>query len=136
MGRFESALLLPSELNHRAHLVIALVYVRRYGTTAVRPFRLVFRRYLRARAGSTDGYHETMTVAWLRLVTAFALGVTELELPVAAARLCERYPDKHALGAYYSPGCLMSAAARAAWVEPDLAALPGPPLMLAGQGRG
>jgi len=122
---FDAATLPPERLDHRAHLVVALAYVRRHGAAVETPFKQALGRYLDAQAGGRGAYHETITLAWLRLVAAFAEEVAALPLAEAAQRLCERYADKHALAVHYSRQRLMSDEARARWVAPDVEALPG-----------
>jgi hypothetical protein len=72
--------------------------------------------------GAPEKYHETRTVAWMKIVTAartgFAGGFDEF---LAANPLLLR---RDLLSDYYSDPLLNSDQARAGWVEPDLRALP------------
>jgi hypothetical protein len=104
--------------------------VHRLGSeTALERLRVGIRR-LNERIGvvnsETSGYHETITVAYVRFIAqflascpremAFDRRVDELLRSTVAQRdflLC-----------YYSREVLMSPRARAEWVEPDLAPLP------------
>jgi len=72
----------------------------------------------------TQGYHETMTMAWLRLV---ACVLDEYGPEPTGEAFCEAHPElsqKKTLRLFYSRERFMSAAARAAFVEPDLVPLP------------
>jgi hypothetical protein len=125
LRRFADGTLPPSEFGHRAHLVIALSHARSFGDDALVILRAALREYLMRHAGDTRAYHETMTAAWLRLIDVFDRPHRTLALVEAAARLVARFPDKHALAAHYTTERLMSDAARARWLDPDLAPLPG-----------
>jgi hypothetical protein len=74
-------------------------------------------------------YHETVTVAFTRLVSARLVAG---ETWSGFAQRIDDLLDRNApiLLRYYSPGVLNSDAARAGFVEPDLDALP--PLAAAG----
>src|SRR5262249_7843776 len=73
----------------------------------------------------TGGYHETMTLFWIAMVRNFLRDVTANENSVTNLfnRFIEVYDRKELLFEYYSRERLVSAEARAAWVEPDLRAL-------------
>jgi len=74
----------------------------------------------------TNGYHATITEASLRGAAAH---LREGELaPVLATLLASPMGQSRWLLAYWSEDRLMSVTARRGWVEPDLAALPFPPL--------
>ena len=66
---FEQATFPLAEWNHAAHLVTGLVYVRRYGREgALTRMREGLQRYVKAVGGNPDGYHETVTRAWIELL--------------------------------------------------------------------
>ncbi len=72
------------------------------------------------------GYHETLTLFWVRMVSHY-LSVTEekssiLEATEAAKlnAISRTYSDKYLPFEYYSRDLLMSWEARTKWVEPDL----------------
>ena len=115
---------LPNELfHHRDHLRLAWIYLQRYGGPDA-PVRIgeSIRRYA-AQHGKADKYHETVTVAWLRLVAGSAdrSGAASLEDLLAA---CPELLDKNTLHRYYSPQLLASEFARLQFVPPDRHALP------------
>ena len=115
---FESCQLPYERWTHRAHLAIAADYLRRYSLhEATGRIRSGIRRYNESRGDGT-GYHETITLVFVRLVAR------ELDrLPPAgpaeiANELAGRFKGAAVL-VYYSPERLWSAAARAGWIEPD-----------------
>src|SRR5262249_43128955 len=66
--RFADGTLPPSALDHRAHLTVALDYVRRLGPDAALATLRPGLQALAARAGRPEKYHETRTQAWVALV--------------------------------------------------------------------
>jgi hypothetical protein len=121
LARFE-ATSLPA-FDHRDHVRMAYAYARRDGAEhAVARAREGLRR-LTAAAGAPDRYHDTLTIAWARVVAHHAVaggGRGFDAFLVDHPRLLER----DLLLAHYSRERLFSDAARAAFVEPDLLALP------------
>lgn len=72
----------------------------------------------------TAGYHETMTLAWLRLVEMVLL---EYGPEPTGEAFCEAHPEllqKKTLRLFYSRERFMSSEAKVRFVEPDLAPLP------------
>jgi hypothetical protein len=120
MDDFEACRVDPHGFHHAEHIRIAWIFLRTYPyAEAERRMREGLRR-LTAHVGATRKYHETMTIAWTRLVaSAIALS------PDAAtfddfARRHGWLLDKDTLLRFYSRERLMSDEARARWVEPDL----------------
>jgi hypothetical protein len=115
---FEDTTLDP--FHHRDHLRVTYLYLRQFGEAGTRQ-RLgpAILRYATAKGGA-EKYHQTITLAWIRVVGALAEHAQDFE-----AMLIE-HPhllNKNLLDRYYSPAVLQSAEARAHWVEPDLASL-------------
>jgi hypothetical protein len=76
----------------------------------------------------TSGYHETVTVAYVRLIEAF---LAAFDAEVALERRVEALvggplAEKSVLLRFWSRDVLMDPKARFEWVPPDLAPLPGP----------
>ena len=121
LARFEAASL--DSFGHRDHLRVAFAYARRGGVEhAVAEARAGLRRFAAAH-GEPGRYHETLTTAWARVVGHYALRAREDDFDAFLAahpRLLER----DLLSAHYSTERLFSDAARTAFVEPDLVALP------------
>jgi len=118
---------------HTAHLSVGAWHVHRFGEDEASTRLRAGIRALNDRHGTpnttTSGYHETITLAYVRLIAAFLAlfdAGTPLERRVdllVAGPLGER----RCLFRFWSGPLLMSEAARAAWVAPDLAPLAVPP---------
>lgn len=127
--RFIARTLPHAEWTHLAHLAVGMWHVDRYGVDeALSRMREGIRR-LNDSHGTpnteTRGYHETITRAYLSLIHQF-LGTCSPSTPRSARftrMVSTRLAERDALLAFYTRECLMSAEARAGWVEPDLAAL-------------
>lgn len=125
--RFQTQDLAHAEWNHVAHVRTAYLHVSRYALDEA---------HLRMRAGiirlnqrhgleesPERGYFETLTRVWLQLVRAAAHG----SAPSDSLDLLERCPellDRTLPLRHYTKAVLMSARARAVFVEPDLLPLP------------
>jgi hypothetical protein len=127
--QFVACRLSKPEWTHQAHLAVGLWHVSRFGPDRALPMLRTGIRRLNDSHGTvnsdTSGYHETITVAYVRLLDQFlAAGDRSLHLRErCAALLASRLADRDALLRFYSKPVLMSAAARRQWVEPDLAPL-------------
>ncbi|MBX3278161.1 MAG: hypothetical protein KF868_09180 [Acidobacteria bacterium] len=129
VGAFERAEIAPEAWDHRSHVVVACWYLLCYQEAeAVTRMRDGIHDYLRAHGIATTkerGYHETITLCWMRLVRAY-LAETNLDCSLVELinRLVERFADKDLLLTYYSRERLFSWEARTGWMEPDLRPLP------------
>lgn len=120
---------LPDELwDHRAHVRVASMYVSRHSLDeAVERMRSGIKAYQRARNvadGLEQGYHETLTVAFMRLVHAANQQTGPHE---RSSEFCEAHPellDKRILRQFYSKEQITTWKAKAEFVESDLAPLP------------
>ncbi|MFI9723052.1 hypothetical protein ACIHFE_25930 [Streptomyces sp. NPDC052396] len=106
---------------HRQHVRLTWLAVRRYGTAAAVDLVSEGIRRTAAGAGAPEKFHMTMSRAWVELVGHHAVDDDDFE--TFAARHPELL-DKELLGRFYRPGTLAADAARAGWVEPDLAPFP------------
>src|SRR5918912_2950569 len=106
IAALQSGALPGKEMNHAAHLRLALLF--RGDPSAARDVLLEYVE----KVGAHGKYNETLTWFWLRAVNAHEgdLGAL-LQTPLADKNL----PLRH-----WSPEVLWSDAARAQWVEPDL----------------
>lgn len=132
LGLLDRSLPKP-EWTHRAHFAAAL-WLLSHPETLAREGGMapIIRRYNEATgvANSDDsGYHETITRASLRGAAAALAAAPEAPLGEVLDRLIAG-PLGHKSWplAYWSEARLMSAEARRAWIEPDLAPLPWPNL--------
>ena len=111
---FENCELSPDLFHHRDHIRLARIYVELDGPAkATERFRSSLRKFA-AHIGKSEKYHETITVAWMRLVVRMT---DPVEL--------EKLMDKRYIEKFYSPELLATDAARTRFVEPDRAKLPG-----------
>ncbi|MCQ4159985.1 hypothetical protein NON00_08580 [Roseomonas sp. GC11] len=128
--RFLARSLPKPEWTHAAHLAVAAwLLLRRPEIDAAREMPGLIRAYNEATGvpnSDTRGYHETLTLAWLRGVGAFLEAMPPGLAAHAAvnALLASPLAEKRSPLAYWSEGLLFSPAARRGWVVPDLAPLP------------
>lgn len=116
---FEGCTLPLGDWHHAEHLTVSLWYLRRLPREeAVERIRAGIQRFNGSHGLS--GYHETLTLAWCRLIARFLaeqpddLGDAEL-----TRRLLEAGRDKLVLLEYYSREVIMTEQARKRWVPPD-----------------
>ncbi|MDQ3747149.1 MAG: hypothetical protein M3444_22480 [Acidobacteriota bacterium] len=122
---FEDCTLAREHWTHAAHLTVALWNLLQYDwPEAVARVRLGINCYNAAHGIATTptgGYHETLTLFWLRRVRAFLEGGrNEARSLVSLANELVAAFDKSLPLAYYTRARLFSPEARAGWVEPDL----------------
>lgn len=109
---------------HRQHIHLAFLTVRRHG--GARAAELISRwiRHITAYERAPQKYNATVTRAWTEIVAHHVSAdpsVTDFET------FAERNPallDKRLLNRHYTSTALASAAARAGWIMPDVAAFP------------
>lgn len=121
---FETCQLPNESFHHRDHIRLAWIYLQRYPELEVREHMAACIRKFAAHHGKSDKYHETVTVAWLRLV---ANGIARMPSGSSFEQLTSALPellDKRTLEQFYSLAALASESARNFWVEPDLQPLP------------
>lgn len=109
------------EWTHEAHLRVCWASLSQLSTTEAIDFlRHGIRAYNLATGVEntpTDGYHETLTVYFVR--TVGHLDATTIEQVIDAPQVTRAAPLRH-----WSRDLLFSQQARAEWTEPDLALLP------------
>ncbi|HEX5139166.1 MAG TPA: hypothetical protein VFY93_19520 [Planctomycetota bacterium] len=131
VGRFEACAIPLEEWDHKAHLKVAWTYLRQHGLLgATERMRAGIRRF-NASKGLEDsldrGYHETLTVAWLRIVDA-VMRVHGAEADATA--FLGKHTQLHSkalLRLYYTRDRILSWDAKRRFVEPDLAPFPRAP---------
>jgi hypothetical protein len=115
----------PANLfHHREHIRVAWLYLK--STDASRAAERMsesIRRFANHQ-GATQKYHHTLTLAWMRLVAAALLETSEGYTFEQFITAHPQLKDANLLAKYYSKELLQTAAAREAWVEPDLQPLP------------
>jgi hypothetical protein len=134
VARFIGRTLPKGAWTHRAHLRVGLWHVRRFGPD--RALDLLRERIARYNESvgtantDTSGYHETLTVVYVRLIADFAGRGCSPTRPVGRgsnpatddleARLVAALDDRAIPLRYYSRERLFSTEARRHWVPPDL----------------
>ena len=123
--RFEDCTLPRGEWTHAAHLTVALWHLLQFDwPESVARVRRGIKRYNAAHGileTPTGGYHETLTLFWLRAVRAFLEAErNEARALVHLANDLAATADKGLPLAHYTRARLFSPEARAGWVEPDL----------------
>jgi len=115
----------PAELfHHREHLRVAWLYLQSSDASRAAERMAGGIRRFANHHGATQKYHHTLTMAWMRLV---ASALVETPEKSTFEQFMAAHPElscKNLLAHYYSKELLESAAAREAWVEPDLQPLP------------
>jgi hypothetical protein len=127
---FESHSLDRDAWVHRSHVRVAVLYLARFGYDgALEQMRQRIQSFNQAKGikdSKTSGYHETLTVAWLRVI-ADALDVMSRP-PGNSIEFCRQNQhllDKTLLRRHYSSDRMLSDEAKRQFVEPDLEPLPG-----------
>jgi hypothetical protein len=121
---FEACELSNESFHHHDHIRLAWIYLQRYTELEARHHIAQAIRKFAAHHGKSDKYHETVTLAWLRLV---ANGIARMPSESTFEQLTSALPellDKRTIEKFYSSASLASDAARTTWVEPDLQPLP------------
>ena len=126
---FEKCTLPWSSWTHAAHLTVALWYLLHHEwAEAVRLMREGIKSYNAASGVATTrerGYHETLTIFWMRYVCAFLeTNYNEGRATLKLANSLIAHADKNAPLEFYSRELLFSWEARIDCVEPDLKPLP------------
>jgi hypothetical protein len=125
IAAFEGCMLPKEEWTHGAHLLTGACYVHALGESeAIARMRLCVSRYNESVGGKnteTSGYHETITVAWIKLLS----GLLDRSKPIAratfAALAVEHFREqKDIFSRYYDFDLVASTEARRSWVAPTL----------------
>jgi hypothetical protein len=114
---------------HAAHVTLAACLLHRDDVPSVLPIvRNAIRSYnvsVGTENTDTSGYHETLTVFWLRVVAQSLRQVPSASRLQAVRGVVATYGAERALHRlYYSIDIVTCTAARLAWVEPDVKPLP------------
>jgi len=122
---FEERTLPKSEWTHAAHLVVGLYYCYHHPIGVAKNLMSDGIYWLNDAHGTpnteTSGYHETLTVFWLRTVANYLENAERgAGLATLANGLLETVNDTRLPLRYYSRERLFSTEARMNYVEPDL----------------
>jgi hypothetical protein len=118
--KFERCELALAEFTHARHLTVACWYLCTLPRhQALLRMRCGLQRFIDHH--QKHGYHETITRFWMELLCNYlcqSRGGATITGKVNDA--VERFASKDVLYSYYTRERVMSDAARAAWIEPDL----------------
>ena len=107
------------EFSHRDHVRVVFARTRQTDKDEAIAFVRGGLRRLTERAGAPEKYHDTLTVAWARLVGE----LTARSPCLGFDEFMHAHPElarSSLMQDYYSPDVLFSAEARSRFVEPDL----------------
>jgi hypothetical protein len=129
VAAFESRMLPKAQWTHGAHLTMGFWYAAHLPPeVALDRIRAGILRLNEAHgvvSTPISGYHETITRSYMRLIGAhLADDIEGREWHDRVNRVLECLGARDLLLAYYTKDRLMSPAARAGWVEPDVMELP------------
>lgn len=105
-----------STFPHESHVRTVFVLVQRYGEVEALVQLKAGIRALAERAGKSDKYHETRTVAWFNLIVERMGDEVDSETFLA---MNPQFLRRDLLDDYYTPELLNSPEAREAWVAPN-----------------
>jgi len=128
LAAFEGCTLPKERWTHGAHLLTGACYVHRLGAEeALERMRTCVRRYNESVGGKnteTSGYHETITVMWIKLLDGLRRESGVMERAAFAALAVERFLGRRDIfREYYDFDLVGSKEARLGWVEPTLRGL-------------
>jgi hypothetical protein len=128
LGAFESCTLPKERWTHSAHIFGGACYVHRLGeAAAIDHMRLSIRRFNESVGGKntdTSGYHETITVFWIKLLHNFLrTEPTEARATFAALAVARFATDRSLLTRFYDFDVVNSIEARRTWIAPTLTSL-------------
>jgi hypothetical protein len=128
LAAFESGTLPKERWTHAAHLLAGACYVHRLGQpSAIDHMRLCVRRYNETVGGkntSTSGYHETITVFWIKVLDRLLLHAKPIGRAEFVALAVDRYSGQRDLfRSFYDFDVVASTEARAEWIAPTLEAI-------------
>jgi hypothetical protein len=138
LKRFEAGAIPREDWRHRDHIRAAYLYLRLHpfgeATDRIRSSIQKLNAVHQTPETLERGYHETITQAWMRLVHCALCQFGPRATADAFLDEQSQLLSKRALLLFYSRDRLMSAEAKARFVEPDLAPLPKSPLDGASRG--
>ena len=123
LAAFESGTLPKERWTHAAHLLAGACYVHCLGqASAINHMRTCVRRYNEAVGGkntATSGYHETITVFWIKVLEALLRQAQPIARARFAALAVERFASQRDLfRRFYDFDVVASTEARAEWIPP------------------
>jgi hypothetical protein len=125
LSAFEAGTLPKEEFTHAGHLTAGACYVHMLDEAgAISHMRLCVRRFNEAVGGKntdTGGYHETITVFWIKMLAALRALHPEISRADFAAHAVETYRNRRdVFRDFYDFDVLTSVEARRNWIEPPV----------------
>lgn len=119
---FESCILLPDDLDHRAHLAVAVWYLSSMTVEqATKRMRECLLRFIAHNGVDSQKYNETITQFWIkRLDKLMHAADPARSLAEIANQTIEEAGDSQVIFDYYTRERVFSEEARERWVEPDM----------------
>ena len=126
LAEFEAGRLPKAQWTHGAHLLTGACYVHGLGeAAAIDKMRLCVKRHnesVGTANSDTGGYHETITIAWIKLLAGLRREAEPMERAAFAALAVERFvTDRAIFSRYYNFDLPSSVEARRTWIPPTLA---------------
>ncbi|CAN5637254.1 hypothetical protein BH10ACI4_BH10ACI4_06950 [soil metagenome] len=128
IAAFEDGTLPKGRWTHAAHIFTGACYVHALGeSAAIDHMRTCVSTYNLAVGGQntpTSGYHETVTVFWIKLLSQFRGEHPTLDRATFATLCVEHFsPQRDLLRRYYDYDVVASTDARCVWHPPTLQSL-------------
>jgi hypothetical protein len=125
IAAFEGCSLPKAEWTHGAHLLTGACYVYALGEAeAIARMRRCVSRYNESVGGQnteTSGYHETITVAWIKLLRGLLYRSKPIGRAAFAALAVEQFQaQQNIFSHFYDFDLVASTEARKRWVAPTL----------------
>jgi len=125
IAQFEAGTLPRPVWTHGAHLAVAAWYLlrlpERSAITRVREGIQHYNTCVGVQNTRDSGYHETLTIFWLRTLMMFLAEPHEnaSEIELVRGAVARFGPERDLFRAYYSFDVVRSQEARARWIPPD-----------------
>lgn len=125
IAAFEAGRLAKERWTHAAHILGGAWYVHALGREAalthMRQRIRAFNESVGGKNTDTSGYHETITVFWIRLLALELVANPQPDRATFVTQAVEHFaPQRDIFTRYYSFDVLKSTDARRAWIAPDL----------------
>ena len=125
---WEECTLPRKAFTHAAHLTVAawhlIQHSRAEATDNIRRGLQRFNAAHGVEVSPEGGYHETLTLFWIRVVASHLAAERAIPLVDLVNGLLAKHGDKNLPFEHYTRELLFSPAARAGWVEPNLRPMP------------
>lgn len=129
LAAFEGCALPKERFHHSDHIRLAWRHTGRYGPADAETRFLSGIQRLATQFGVPENFHHTVTVAWMRLVSARYQAPNANVQGLYSEWIARNRDllDRELLSRLYSKQALDASSARYGWREPDLQALPDAP---------